>query len=168
MVREGDTRACSTEDELGLITRAWLSLKLASWRHSIRYRTGYGARLSGLPHNLLCPTHEQIVPSGGWLADVVPLVSDAVAVWDVFVLSAIFVASWVVLRVSDSLTSLILGLGFDLTIPLQHYCGTSYRFPADCSEPQANQATSGTSRRVLADSHIRNRRRSHVLLSDTS
>ena len=65
--------------------------------------------------------HDQIVPSGGWLADIVPLISDASAIWDVFVLAAIFVASWVVLRVSDSLTSFILGLGFDLTIPLQHY-----------------------------------------------
>lgn len=50
-----------------------------------------------------------------------PPISNALRIWDTFVLAGIFIIAWVVLRVSDSLTSMILGFTFDITIPLQHY-----------------------------------------------
>ena len=39
---------------------------------------------------------------------------------DFFLLGIIFVAAWIILRLAESEIALILGLGFDLTIPLQH------------------------------------------------
>jgi hypothetical protein len=64
--------------------------------------------------------HSQLFTSGGWLGELVPLISDALGIWDTFILGALFIFAWVILRVSDPLTSLILGLTFDVTIPLQH------------------------------------------------
>jgi hypothetical protein len=40
---------------------------------------------------------------------------------DYFLLGIIFIASWIILRIVDREVSLVLGLGFDLTIPLEHY-----------------------------------------------
>jgi hypothetical protein len=67
----------------------------------------------------------KIIPSGGWLAEIVPAISDVLGIWDIFILSGVFIISWVVLRVTDSLTSMILGFTFDVTIPLQHHSGPS-------------------------------------------
>ena len=39
---------------------------------------------------------------------------------DYFLLGVIFVGSWCILRLAEREIALILGLGFDLTIPLQH------------------------------------------------
>lgn len=44
---------------------------------------------------------------------------------DFFLLGIIFVAAWITLRLAESEIALILGLGFDLTIPLQHSCRSS-------------------------------------------
>ena len=81
----------------------------------------------------------QIVVSGGWLADIVPLLSDALRIWDIFILSALFIASWVILRISDPLTSLILGLTFDATIPLQHLCGILHINRRGCADAQSTR-----------------------------
>lgn len=65
--------------------------------------------------------NRQLVPSGGWLHDLVVGVSDMTGLSDFFVLSIVFVGAWIVLRVMEKGVSLILGLGFDMTIPLQHH-----------------------------------------------
>lgn len=53
--------------------------------------------------------------------DVVVGLSDATGLSDFFVLAMIFIPAWVVLRMTEKGVSMILGAGFDLTIPLQHY-----------------------------------------------
>lgn len=47
--------------------------------------------------------------------------SDMTGLSDFFVLGIVFVIAWIVLRVTTKGVSLILGLGFDMTIPLQHH-----------------------------------------------
>jgi hypothetical protein len=64
----------------------------------------------------------QLVPSGGWLGDVVTLLSSYTGIWDVFLLTILFISAWVVLRTSPVEVSLVLSHVFDLTIPLQHHC----------------------------------------------
>ena len=66
--------------------------------------------------------HSQLQPSGGWLGEVVIVVSDLLGVWDIFVLSVIFILSWVLIRTSWMETSICFGLVFDLGIPLQYVC----------------------------------------------
>lgn len=62
----------------------------------------------------------QLAPSGGWVFDVTSNVSDATGLWDVIIVSAIFVLGWATLRLSPKEISLVLGNVFDVTIPLQH------------------------------------------------
>lgn len=62
----------------------------------------------------------QLAPSGGWLFDVCTQVSDVTGLWDVLVLSAMFVVGWATLRLSPKEISLVLGKVFDVTVPLQH------------------------------------------------
>ena len=62
----------------------------------------------------------QLTPSGGWLHDVVVGASSLTGLSDYFLLGIIFVGSWCILRLAEREIALILGLGFDLTIPLQH------------------------------------------------
>lgn len=52
--------------------------------------------------------------------DIVVGASGVTGVSDYFLLGVIFIGAWVVLRLTEREVSLILGLGFDLTIPLQH------------------------------------------------
>ncbi|WWD17677.1 hypothetical protein CI109_102118 [Kwoniella shandongensis] len=61
-----------------------------------------------------------LAPSGGWLAELTIALSDLTGVWDLLILSAIFVASWIIIRTSPMEIGGILGLIFDLTIPLQY------------------------------------------------
>ncbi|WVR06062.1 hypothetical protein IAU60_003090 [Kwoniella sp. DSM 27419] len=61
-----------------------------------------------------------LAPSGGWLADVTMYLSDLTGVWDLTILAGIFAGSWITIRTSPMEIALILGLGFDLTIPLQY------------------------------------------------
>ncbi|ORX37381.1 hypothetical protein BD324DRAFT_650978 [Kockovaella imperatae] len=58
--------------------------------------------------------------SGGWLGELVPIISVFLSFWDIFVLAFLFIPCWIILRVSDSLTSMILGFTSDVTIPLQN------------------------------------------------
>jgi hypothetical protein len=60
------------------------------------------------------------LPSGGWLYDLVTLISSLTGLWDLFILAAVFIIAWTTLRTSDILVSLILARVFDLSIPLQH------------------------------------------------
>ncbi|WWC69004.1 uncharacterized protein I206_102940 [Kwoniella pini CBS 10737] len=62
-----------------------------------------------------------LAPSGGWLGEIVMIISDSTGVWDLIISSGIFVGSWIILRTSPMEISLILALGFDLSIPLQYY-----------------------------------------------
>ncbi|WWC86848.1 uncharacterized protein L201_001727 [Kwoniella dendrophila CBS 6074] len=62
-----------------------------------------------------------LAPSGGWLAEIVILLSDTTGIWDIIILSGIFVGTWIILRTSPMEIALILGFGFDLVIPLQYY-----------------------------------------------
>ena len=62
----------------------------------------------------------QLTPSGGWLHDVVVGASSLTGLSDYFLLGIIFVGSWCILRLAEREIALILGPGFDLTIPLQH------------------------------------------------
>ncbi|ORY29342.1 hypothetical protein BCR39DRAFT_467593, partial [Naematelia encephala] len=57
--------------------------------------------------------------SGGWLADLIPPLSEMTGLWDFFLLALIYIAAWMILRSSEPGTSLILAKVFDLTIPLQ-------------------------------------------------
>ncbi|WVF70274.1 hypothetical protein IAT40_005063 [Kwoniella sp. CBS 6097] len=61
-----------------------------------------------------------LAPSGGWLAELVILISDLTGIWDIVILSGVFVCAWIVIRTSPMEIALILGLGFDMTIPLQY------------------------------------------------
>ncbi|OCF41539.1 hypothetical protein I317_04647 [Kwoniella heveanensis CBS 569] len=61
-----------------------------------------------------------LAPSGGWLAELVILISDLTGIWDIVILSGVFVCAWIVIRTSPMEIALILGLGFDVTIPLQY------------------------------------------------
>ncbi|ORX37380.1 hypothetical protein BD324DRAFT_445709 [Kockovaella imperatae] len=65
---------------------------------------------------------EVLALSGGWLGEGVILISDLLGVWDIFVLSAIFVLSWVIMRTAMKEITLCIGLVFDLGIPLQYVC----------------------------------------------
>ncbi|WWC58802.1 uncharacterized protein I303_101346 [Kwoniella dejecticola CBS 10117] len=62
-----------------------------------------------------------LAPSGGWLAEIVIIMSDSTGIWDLIILSGVFVGSWIILRTSPMEISLILALAFDLTIPLQYH-----------------------------------------------
>jgi hypothetical protein len=55
------------------------------------------------------------------LNDIVVGASSVTGVSDFFLLGTIFVGAWVILRLTEREISLVLGLGFDLTIPLQHF-----------------------------------------------
>ena len=48
------------------------------------------------------------------------LVSDLLGLWDIFVLMALFVVVWVVIRTTSCEISMVLGMVFDLGIPLQY------------------------------------------------
>ncbi|OCF58047.1 hypothetical protein L486_04075 [Kwoniella mangroviensis CBS 10435] len=61
-----------------------------------------------------------LAPSGGWLSELVVTLSDLTGIWDIIILSGVFVGSWIILRTSPMEISLILGFGFDLAIPLQY------------------------------------------------
>ncbi|KAK8866116.1 hypothetical protein IAR55_001267 [Kwoniella newhampshirensis] len=61
-----------------------------------------------------------LVPSGGWLAELTITLSGTTGVWDLLILSAFFIASWIIIRTSPMEIGGILGLLFDLTIPLQY------------------------------------------------
>ncbi|GFZ47324.1 hypothetical protein JCM24511_05067 [Saitozyma sp. JCM 24511] len=62
-----------------------------------------------------------LVPSGGWLGDVVALLSSYTGIWVAFFLIILFISAWVVLRTSPVEVALVLSHVFDLTIPLQHH-----------------------------------------------
>lgn len=62
----------------------------------------------------------------------------------------VFVISWVVLRVTDPLTAMILGFTFDVTIPLQHYSESIMVCRANRSESESKGPTQGTLGGVLA------------------
>ncbi|WWC99173.1 hypothetical protein V866_006068 [Kwoniella sp. B9012] len=61
-----------------------------------------------------------LAPSGGWLSEIIMTLSDLTGIWDITILSGVFVGSWIILRTSPMEISLILGLAFDLAIPLQY------------------------------------------------
>jgi hypothetical protein len=42
----------------------------------------------------------QLAPSGGWLGEVVILLSKLIGIWDIFALMIIFVVVWVLIRTS--------------------------------------------------------------------
>jgi hypothetical protein len=90
----------------------------------------------------------QLVPSGGWLGDVVTLLSTYTGIWDAFLLVILFIVSWVVLRTSPVEVSLVLSHVFDLTIPLQHHCECAFLPPAFTSmyEKQASRTCTCTVR----------------------
>ncbi|KAL7419402.1 hypothetical protein Q5752_006240 [Cryptotrichosporon argae] len=67
-----------------------------------------------------------LVTSGGWLGTLTVLLADAAGIWDVLVLAAVFVLAWIVLRTSSALIAMILGLAFDVTIPLQYQVHPSF------------------------------------------
>ncbi len=104
-----------------LSERADLS-SLSDW---LRYNVVRYCHAASLPLTYLIT---QMSISGGWLNDVVQAISDISGGWDIFVLCAIFWVAWIALRVASENVSLILGLGFDLTIPLQ-YSSVSTRSP---------------------------------------
>lgn len=60
------------------------------------------------------------MPSGGWLGEGVVLISELCGIWDIFVLMTFFVVAWVVIRTTSCEVSVVLGLIFDLSIPLQY------------------------------------------------
>lgn len=62
----------------------------------------------------------QLAPSGGWLGEVVILLSKLIGIWDIFALMIIFVVVWVLIRTVSPIIALPLGLLFDLSIPLQY------------------------------------------------
>ncbi|WVQ77022.1 hypothetical protein IAR50_006701 [Cryptococcus sp. DSM 104548] len=62
-----------------------------------------------------------LAPSGGWLGELVIFISDLTGVWDVIIIASVFVCAWIVMRTSPMEISMVLALGFDLTIPLQYY-----------------------------------------------
>jgi hypothetical protein len=49
------------------------------------------------------------------------LISNVLGIWDLLILFVMFVVYWIVLRTSSPEISMILGYGFDLTIPLQYH-----------------------------------------------
>jgi hypothetical protein len=62
----------------------------------------------------------QLIESGGWLGDLIPMISNLTGIWDIFLLVFIWVIGWVVIREIHPLPSMVMALVFDVSIPLQH------------------------------------------------
>lgn len=60
------------------------------------------------------------MPNAGWLGEGVTILADLLGVWDIFVLMAFFVVFWVIIRTTSCEVSFVLGMLFDLGIPLQY------------------------------------------------
>lgn len=74
---------------------------------------------------------EQLLPSGGWLGELTVTISAASGMSDIIIFCGICIISWIVLRTSNSETTIILALGFDLVIPMQYHSeSTSQSFAA--------------------------------------
>ncbi|ORY29347.1 hypothetical protein BCR39DRAFT_467547, partial [Naematelia encephala] len=57
---------------------------------------------------------------GGWLGSLILAVTHTTGVWEILLLPTIFILSWIVIRTSLPEISFLLGLSFDLAIPLQY------------------------------------------------
>ena len=85
----------------------------------------------------------QLATSGGWVGEGTILVSDLLGVWDIFVLCVLFILSWVIMRTAYMEISFMLGLVYDLGIPLQYVCESTDRIQFRCDPIRYRESSPG-------------------------